>query len=145
MGIPGAGKSTWAKRNLHENDVYISRDEIRFSMLKDGEDYFSHENKVYNEFIKAIQKALDKGGNIYVDATHLNWASRNKLFNRLNLNNVKVGCICFYTPLEICIKRNEKRTGYEKVPEGAIKRMYNSLRPPQNDPFTYDKIIEIKG
>ena len=59
MGAPGSGKSTWIKNHLNSQDVYISRDEIRFAKLKDGEDYFAHEGNVYAEFLL-----------VYADASH---------------------------------------------------------------------------
>ena len=36
MGLPGAGKSTWAKTSMGDNDIYISRDEIRFSLVDEN-------------------------------------------------------------------------------------------------------------
>ena len=37
-GLPGSGKSTYAKEHRGEHDLYISRDLIRFSMLEEGEE-----------------------------------------------------------------------------------------------------------
>ena len=48
VGCPGSGKSTWAKKHLPDT-YYVSRDEVRFSLLQDGEDYFSHEKEVFNK------------------------------------------------------------------------------------------------
>ena len=45
-GGPGSGKSTWIKKNLPTFKGYtkvVSRDEIRFSLVKEGEEYFSKE------------------------------------------------------------------------------------------------------
>lgn len=50
IGIPGSGKSTWAKANKKEKDIYVSRDEVRFSLLQDGDEYFSKEKEVLKEF-----------------------------------------------------------------------------------------------
>lgn len=51
-GIPGSGKSTWAKNHLDDNSIWISRDLIRFSMVSEEEEYFSKEKEVFKEFIK---------------------------------------------------------------------------------------------
>ena len=43
MGTPAAGKSTFLKKI--KNGLIVSRDAIRFSLLKEGEDYFAHETE----------------------------------------------------------------------------------------------------
>jgi len=45
-GCPGSGKTTWLKDHVKPGSAIISRDAIRFSLLKEGEDYFSHEEEV---------------------------------------------------------------------------------------------------
>ena len=50
MGAPGAGKSTFIKNLKGESGIPISRDQIRFSMVKEDEPYFSKEKEVYKEF-----------------------------------------------------------------------------------------------
>lgn len=141
VGAPGSGKSTWAKQ---QNGVWISRDNIRFSMFQDGDHYFDRENDVYNAFVAAIQNALDTSSlDVYADASHLNWNSRAKLLNRLNLQNVIVNAVIFTTPLNICFERNDIRTGHAHVPHNVIRRMYHSFKHPNTDPFHYGEIKEI--
>ena len=53
-GVPGTGKSTFCKNHLTmfgDNVKYVSRDDIRFSIVKENEEYFSHETEVFNKFI----------------------------------------------------------------------------------------------
>lgn len=148
-GIPGSGKSYWAKNSMKYTPYgcYISRDEIRFSMLKDGEDYFSHEDEVYDEFVSRIQNAIDDDiyNIIYADATHLNEKSRNKLLNKLkNLEDVAITPINFMTKLEKCIERNNMREGLARVPISSIKRMYICFSPATyNEKYKYDGIISL--
>lgn len=141
VGAPGSGKSTWAKQ---QNGVWISRDTIRFSMLQEGDHYFDREDDVYDAFVTAIQNALDTSNlDVYADASHLNWSSRVKLLNRLNLQNVTVNAVVFTTPLNICFERNDTRTGHANVPHSVIRRMYYSFKHPNTDPFQYGEIKEI--
>ena len=126
------------------NTVYISRDEVRFSMLSDTDDYFAKEDAVFAEFVKRINNAIADSNiyNIIVDATHLNWASRNKTLRNLHLENCKVIAVVFNTPLNVCLDRNEKREGRAKVPRGVIRRMFYQRTNPDTDPFEWDDIIE---
>lgn len=129
IGLPGSGKSTWAKKRCARNTkaAYISRDEIRFSLLKDGEDYFAKEKEAFKLFISKIKKAMSNKNykEVYIDATHLNERSRQKVLDKLNLSNWNICLVNFTTPIEICIERNSHRTGRSFVPEDVIKNMKN--------------------
>ena len=142
-GIPASGKSFWAKHNLTNNDLYVSRDEVRFSIVKEDEEYFSHETKVFNYFVSEIQKGLYSGKTVYADATHINWASRNKLLKNLNLKDVNVSIYVFKTPLNVCLDRNEERIGRTKVPREVIIRMSRQFVMPEKDPYDYKEIKYI--
>ena len=134
-GVPGSGKSTFLKEMKEENEVIISRDEIRFSMLKPGEDYFAHEYEVYMKFLQEIVKNIRAGYNVYADATHLNEKSRYKLLSQLyhrGCNQFETDAIYFNVPLKICLERNEARLGTPAyVPPEQVKRMAQQFVPPQ--------------
>lgn len=147
-GIPGSGKTYWAKNEcaLSKNIVYISRDQIRFSMLKDGDEYFSKENLVFKEFIAQANAAINDLNidEVILDATHLNWVSRRKTLNHLNLNECEVIIVAFDTPLEECWKRNDKREGRARVPKEVIQRMFYQKTDPNTDPYEYKCVRTIK-
>lgn len=132
MGAPGSGKTTLAKKMFGEKDVYVSRDQIRFAMVPEGEPYFSKEKEVFNEFVRQIQAGIDNKEKRYViaDATHLNPGSRLKLLNRLDRFGIKTHIIYVRVPLEIALERNSHRVGRELVPEKTIKDMYDSIAAP---------------
>lgn len=140
-GLPGSGKSTWAKANL-KKCVYISRDEIRFGLVDEDEDYFSHENEVYRVFIHEIQDCLNQGKDVVADATHLNWSSRSKLLKNLSGFDT-VSIVYFDVPIDVCIKRNAERKGRACVPENVIKQMTKHFSDPRKDSYHYDQIIII--
>lgn len=146
-GIPGSGKTTYIKKHLNiYTDIHISRDEIRFKMISDKDEYFSHEKEVFKEFVNQINWFINhpKIDNIYVDATHINEKSRNKLVSELNLKNCELISIYFDTPYELCVKRNSKRHGLRRVPESALERMSNDLTPPWLDKnIKYNKFIDV--
>lgn len=152
IGCPGSGKTTFAKNKLitpqSPHTLHISRDTIRFSILKDGEDYFLREKEVYREFIFQIYDGLRKGYDIIADATHLNKKSRTKLFKNIpnDLSNIEVVGIFMRTPLEICIERNEKRKGQKTyVPVENLRKMFFAIQPPtieEND-HIFDIILTI--
>ena len=143
IGAPGCGKSTYIQNHLKENEIVISRDKIRFSLLKDTDEYFSKEKEVYNEFIKQINTAIADNKDFYVDQTSLNAAARNKLFSRLTKKPNEIIGIYFTTPLDTILQRNAQRTGRALVPEDAVVNMFNSLtRPTLDEGFT--EILEVE-
>ena len=143
IGAPGSGKTTWCKNNVPKNAVYISRDEIRFNIIKDEDSYFSKEKIVYDIFINKINEALESGLDVYADQTSLNAGSRKKLINALNKKPDEIIGIYFTTPLDIVLQRNAQRTGRALVPEDVVVNMFNSLtRPTLDEGFT--EILEVE-
>lgn len=137
VGIPGSGKSTFAKQEAQflEMDGFhvaiISRDEVRKFFVGDGE-YFSKETEVFDEFIRQINECLELGIDyVFVDATHISQQSRAKLLGRLRPDGNTIltfeVCDC---EIDTCIARNNLRTGFAKVPESAIRKMARGYRPP---------------
>lgn len=149
--MPGSGKSWFIKNNFinlvnPKNLSIVSRDAIRFNILDTlGGEYFTHEDVVWNVFIETINTALknDAITDIVVDATHLTPKARVKVLNNFDLSSVSVNFICATTPLEICLERNKKRVGRERVPSEVIRNMYKSLNYPSSTELNNYKVKEI--
>lgn len=137
-GAPGSGKSTWLATNAPEAYV-ISRDQVRFMLLNDEDEYFAKETEVFNTFVKYIQESIDSDEtpeDIYVDATHITKGSRNKVLNALNLENVKNVTVLVLRPsLDETLARNEKRRdqGRAYVPRSVVRRMFFQFERPEYD------------
>ena len=149
-GVPGGGKSTIARSMAEElktegRTAIVSRDAIRFAMLKDGEDYFKYENEVFNQFINQINDALasESCSYIFIDATHLNEKSRNKTLDRLHLTEDTIIIpVSVRPPLDQCIEQNSRRTGRALVPESVIRKMYESYKAPTyQEKYSYHYIM----
>ena len=134
-GPSGVGKSTYINsRIFNYGGIHISRDKVRFEMLNDEDDYFAHENEVFNEWIHQCQEAIDGDihKDIYIDATHINDRSRAKTINNLHIDYEKVMLICvrFVVPIDLAKYRNSLREGRAKVPDSVIESMYKNYSYP---------------
>lgn len=136
-GVPGAGKSTFLKNHVKkENSIVISRDAIRFSIVKPNEDYFSHEDEVLDIFWKQINEALAKDKNVFVDQTSLTPKSRKWLLEHVK-GYTHAHIIWIDENLETCLERNELRRGTRSyVPRSVIRRMHTQfVEPSINEGF----------
>lgn len=139
VGIPGSGKSTMVNRvfEILVRDYgvgkIVSRDEIRYSLVKEDEPYFSKEKEVFKTFIEEIKEALKQYNFVVADATHINRGSRTKLLRALgsSLKDVRVVALVMSTNLETCLERNEQREGRAKVPEESIINMHQNFTIPE--------------
>lgn len=135
-GVPGSGKSTFLNNRIQNSDgfnVVVSRDKIRFSIVRPDEEYFSHEDEVMKLFWDEINKNLSLGKNVFVDQTSLTKKSRKWLLNHINGYH-KAYLIWIDATLEECLKRNEMRKGTRAyVPREQIRRMFYSFEIPSKE------------
>lgn len=146
-GISGIGKSTYINKIKNDNDIVISRDAIRFSLLKEGEDYFSKEKEVVKIFFDTIReetKNYDNDAyNIYIDATHLTKKVRRRVINNVNTKHKShISCIYFTPDLNKAVNQNNNRTGRAFVPYTSIKTQYECFETPTKDEG-FCEIIEV--
>ena len=141
-GIPGSGKSTEARRMMAAlsdkgfSIGYVSRDELRFQMISENNDYFSKEKEVFKKFVENTNKSIKQNDITIIDATHISEASRAKILNRIEgRSDVRLLILYLTTPLDICVRQNDLRSGRERVPHEAIERMTEGFEEPAVEEF----------
>lgn len=145
-GPAGSGKTTWVREHATPGvSAHISRDRIRFSMVKENESYFSKEDDVYAEFCGEIHDALHCpwAEEVYADATHLTKKAREKLIKniRVPLETLDIIAVAVKPSVEQCLAQNAQRSGRELVPEKVIMNMFSSFEDPWDDDIEYSEVI----
>ena len=98
-GLPGSGKSTWAKENL-PNAVVVCKDTIREEICGDVNDQ-SKNKEVFNIARTRTKKLLEEGKDVITDATHLTRKQRANVA-ALAPAETAVGIVWMNTSLKTC-------------------------------------------
>jgi predicted kinase len=134
VGLPGSGKSTYAKNFIKGKDIeYLSSDELRAVFGKSEEDQtvtplvFGHIKRKVDEFLK-------DGKNVLVDATSVNRRERSDYINTAKKYGAKVVAIVFKMDRQGLIDRNKKRgeQGGRVVPDWVIDKMLAKYEEPSH-------------
>lgn len=128
-GIPGSGKTTWAKDLIDDNTVYISSDEIRkeFGDVND----MSNNKKVFDTLRERYITALRNCQNVILDATHAKKKYRKEYIDIANENGAEISCVYMDIDYEVAQERNAKRE--RQVPNDVIRKMFYEFETPTVD------------
>ena len=128
VGIPGSGKSTYAKQVVAQdpnNWVRINNDDLRAMM--NGSVWSQEYEKIITDCRNyLIRDALKRGKNLIIDNLNLNRRHFDdvcKIAKSVN-TDVQVYEKSFYVDLEEAIARDAKREGKAKVGEAVIKKWW---------------------
>lgn len=128
VGLPGSGKSTYAK-SLKGDYIIHSSDDLREEMFGDVNENSKENNaKLFVELHKRIKDDLRNGKNVIYDATNLNRKRRIAFLRELTHIPCHKSCLLVMTPYYLCQRNNKQRQ--RCVPEDVIKRMYMNFQPP---------------
>ena len=137
IGVAGSGKSTYILKNLKENAVWLSSDNIRkelFGNLLDCQDRKSH-NQVFSLMFNRLKEYLtdEKTETIYYDATNLNRKRRAHLYREIKRINPEsiVTSLLFLVPIKELLEVEKNRPIEKKVTEEVILKMYKQLDIPR--------------
>jgi predicted kinase len=140
IGLPGSGKSAWFKRN---NITPLSSDMLRALLFDDpAEQRF--QDLVFSN-LRAMLKArlIARRPINYVDATNLTPHERHSWIKLAHDFGYEVHAVFFDVPTEVCRERNQRRERI--VPEDAMQRMAEKLRPPAfEEGFTKITVVKVK-
>ncbi len=132
VGLPGSGKSTYAKEFIKGKDVeYLSSDSLR-AVYGKGEDDQTVTPIVFSHIKKKVDEFLKDGKNVMVDATSVNCRERSDYINSAKKHGAKVVAIVFKMDRQGLIERNKKRgeQGGRVVPDWVIDKMLNKYEEP---------------
>lgn len=145
IGIPGSGKSTWARENAtHLNAVVVGSDEVRRDFRANGQNPLSGD-RVFAEVERRARVHLAAGHSVILDATHFLHKYRTYALYLAGDFHARRVAIWFDVPLDVCLQRNAQRSnqtfGDEQVPEGIVREMDTRLQPPRPDEF--DEMMRV--
>jgi predicted kinase len=129
VGIPGSGKSTYAKLHINESTKYFSSDAIRKELWGDENCQQEH-YKVFNLMHERVLEALKNGYNVIYDATNVTRKSRRGILGLLPAY-VNKECVIVWASVEECLKRDADRE--RVVGEEAIMNMLKRFEAPFYD------------
>lgn len=143
-GIPGSGKSTYAKNLMKEYGDRVriaSSDDIRFELFG-AYDYFKGDPAMWRELEKRIVDWSNLSHPIVVlDACCLTNKVRRKWAKKFRPYYDFIELVIMETPLFDCIERQKQRE--RKVPNDVIHNMYCGKQSPESEDYNYfDKITE---
>ncbi|MDO5329914.1 MAG: ATP-binding protein [Bacillota bacterium] len=145
-GLPGSGKSTWAKRFCHEypKAKVVSSDAIRLREFGAVQN-FDHEKDVWRIFLEEINgyAESDPDAVVIADSTNLSNYYR-KYYFEATPNFEKHMLVYFDIPFEICQAQNKLRPSNRVVSDEAMKRLSGELEKPSSEIMSlFDEYIPV--
>lgn len=125
VGLPGSGKSTWARQ---QGTAVIATDDIRYLLSDDASNQTIH-RAVFATLRYLVRRRLELRRPVtYVDATNLTLWERRTYIRLGHLYDARVEAVFFDTPIEVCRERNRNRE--RVVPDWAIDTLASRLVVP---------------
>ena len=117
IGLQGSGKSTFYQKHFSDTHLRINLDMLRTRR---------RENAV-------LMACLDNGQRCVIDNTSPSRVDRAAKLVLAKSKNFAVSAYFFEVPFDVCIQRNDERSGKRRIPEKGIKATARALTPPSVD------------
>ncbi|KXX67045.1 AAA family ATPase [Flammeovirga sp. SJP92] len=127
IGIQASGKSTFYKNNFFNSHIRISMDQL------------NTRNKE-SQFLATCFKTQSR---FVVDNTNPSKVEREKYIQQAKENKYEVVGYYFSTPIHEALKRNDLRTGKEKIPEVGVRSCYRKMEIPKMQEG-FDKLYFVR-
>lgn len=130
-GIPGSGKTTYAKNYIKQNfnTIHLSSDAIRKELYGD-ENIQGNPAEVFSLMQKRAVEALNNGRDVLYDATNITRKDRASIIG-ICPKFAKIECHIIWAPIEACIERDAARD--RTVGKEVIDRMLKRFQAPYYD------------
>lgn len=131
VGIPGSGKTTYAKDYMERNanTIHLSSDAIRKELYGD-ENTQGNPAEVFSLMQKRAVETLNDGYDVIYDATNITRKDRQGIIS-VCPKIAKIECHIIWAPIEVCIERDSKRE--RTVGKEVIDRMLKRFQAPWYD------------
>ena len=143
-GLPGTGKSYYAKSIKDENCHIISSDETRFAITHDYRVILEDMNIVYDKMIETANALLANNENITVilDSTFLDDKRRNYFLDKIRGADY-IQLVMLKANIDTILTRNHKRQEEKWVPEEVILSMMEKYKDPSSDNIYRYNFIKV--
>ena len=130
VGLPGSGKSTYARRQL-ACCARVSLDDIR--LMLSGQAYYAPFEPLVSEIgmlalAATVRRAAVEGFDVVFDATNVTRALRDRNLTVARGHGIRAVAVWLRCPLETARGRNQSRPN--PVPEDVITRFDAQFEPP---------------
>lgn len=121
-GLPGSGKSTYAKQLSDETNAIICSSDATRRELFGNENLQENNDTVFKRLHSRIKENLKNGHDVIYDATNIHSKRRRAFLSELRRIKCVKQCVIISTPFQMCCEQNKWRDRI--VPYEVIKRMY---------------------
>lgn len=152
IGIPGSGKSTYAKKLSKDINAYIVSTDLVRQMHRDWE-----ESRIWPEVYSLCAKYLQDNHDVIFDATNVTPRVRERFINNVlacyglrekSALPFTIGAYFFDVDPMICQKRVEKRNEDKNElylpPEVVLSYGEKIIPPTMDEPFSFIKTITFE-